>query len=278
MKNSFLMRLSATLLFLLVPILGVWTFMDADNHGWWFPENLSTFGPAIDGLFDMIMWMVAVTFVLTEVVLAWCIWRFGRNDDSKATFSHGNHKLEMIWTAIPAVLLLVVAFAQMGAWAEIKGRDNMGYDENGELDEDVALRSTTKAPMFELYASQFDWRARYPDEEGNFNGLDIVETAFDVYVPVDTRVVFHLKSRDVLHSFFVPVFRLKQDAVPGMTIPVWFEATKVGSYDLICAELCGWGHYKMAGRVHVMEREEYKAKIAELRLANQSNGTDELPQ
>jgi cytochrome c oxidase subunit 2 len=79
--------------------------------------------------------------------------------------------------------------------------------------------------------------------------------------------VFRLKSRDVLHSFFVPVFRLKQDAVPGMSIPVWFEATETGSYDLICAELCGWGHYKMAGRIHVVEQDEFERWLADKRAA-----------
>ena len=120
----------------------------------------------------------------------------------------------------------------------------------------------------EVYASQFDWRARYPDEEGNFRGANVIESPYDIYVPVDTPVVFHLYSRDVLHSFFVPVFRLKQDAVPGMRIPVWFEATEVGSYDLICAELCGWGHYKMAGRIHVLPQDEFDQWLADQRTAH----------
>jgi cytochrome c oxidase subunit 2 len=80
----------------------------------------------------------------------------------------------------------------------------------------------------------------------------------------------------VLHSFFVPAFRLKQDALPGMTIPVWFNATKTGSYDLICAELCGWGHYKMAGRVHVLEQSEFDTWLKTQREALYANGSEDL--
>jgi cytochrome c oxidase subunit 2 len=269
--HSIILRLLVSALFLAVPILGVWTFVIADDYGWWFPENVSTYGPRIDALFNLIMWMVAITFVLTEGFLVWCIWWYGKPRDSKAVFTHGNHKLEMVWTAVPAALLLFIAFAQMGAWAEIKFTDSMGRAEDGSPGEYSAVR-----PMMHVYASQFDWRARYPDTEGNFNGIDIIESTYDIYVPVDTAVVFHLKSRDVLHSFFVPQFRLKQDAVPGMTIPVWFNATKVGSYDLICAELCGWGHYKMAGRVHVLERDEYDAWLAGRREALYANGSEDL--
>jgi len=183
------------------------------------------------------------------------VFRYSKRDSSRAVFTHGNHTLEMVWTAIPALLLIIVAFSQMGAWTEVK----IAFPEDGEY--------TVEKPMMEVWASQFDWRARYPDEMGNFEGVDVFETPYEITVPVDTDVVFRLRSRDVLHSFFVPVFRLKQDAVPGMQIPVWFRATEVGEFDLICAELCGWGHYKMAGRVTVLSQEDYAAWHAEQRAA-----------
>ena len=103
----------------------------------------------------------------------------------------------------------------------------------------------------------------------------MVESAFDIYVPVDTKVVIRLMSQDVLHSFFIPNFRLKQDAVPGMEIPVWFEAQETGSYDLICAELCGWGHYKMAGKIHVLPKDEYAAWLSGAREALYANGSED---
>lgn len=258
------MRLFYTVLFLLVPIVGVWTFAIADDYGWWFPENISSFGGEIDRLFDVIMYMVGFTFIATEVLLAWCILRYSDKSPGKADFSHGNHKLELLWTAVPALALLFIAFSQMGTWADIKYAGSFP-DSEYSIDR----------PMAQVYASQFDWRVRYPDEEGNFEGTDVIESAFDFVVPVDTDVVFRLRSRDVLHSFFVPQLRLKQDAVPGMDIPVWFRAEKTGEYDIICAELCGWGHYKMAGRLRVLEPDDYDSWLAEQRVALYTNGTED---
>jgi cytochrome c oxidase subunit 2 len=260
------MRFVYALLFLLVPVLGVWTFWIAPDHGWWFPPELSSYGQDIDHLFNVIMWMVAITFVATEVLLVYCIFRFGKKRHDQADFTHGNHTLEMVWTAVPALLLLFIAFSQMGTWAEIKFADS--FPKEGPY--------SISRPIAEVYASQFDWRVRYPDADGNFKGADIVEKPFEFTVPVGVKVVFNLKSRDVLHSFFVPVFRLKQDAVPGMTIPMWFQAEEVGEYDLICAELCGWGHYKMAGRVRVLPQDEYDAWMAAEREALYANGTEEM--
>jgi len=261
------MRLVTSILFLLVPILGVWTFWIADDYGWWFPENVSTYGGSIDWLFYLIMWMVGITFVGTEILLAYFVFKYGKQRSDKALCSHGNHKVEMIWTAIPAALLLVIAFSQMGTWADIKFASSFPDGTDGPY--------SVEEPIAEVYASQCDWRVRYPDEDGDFDGADVIESPFEFVVPVDTDVVFNLKSRDVLHSFFVPNFRLKQDAVPGMTIPVWFNAMETGEYDLICAELCGWGHYKMAGRIRVLPQDEYDAWLASEREALYANGTEE---
>jgi len=250
-----LLRLLATLLFLAVPVLGVWTWAKAEDWHLWFPASVSTYGDSIDFLFYVIQWMVAVTFVLTEGLLVWFVFRYSKQSGDRATYTHGNHTLEMVWTAVPALLMIFIAFSQMKAWSTVK----INFPEGGPY--------TVEKPLMHVYASQFDWRVRYPDAQGNFEGADVVEVPYDIYVPEDTAVVFHLKSRDVLHSFFVPRFRLKQDAVPGMSIPVWFEATESGEYDLICAELCGWGHYKMAGRIHVLPKDEFERWLTDQRAA-----------
>lgn len=252
--KHFLLRSLVTLLLLAVPVLGVWTFMKAEDWGLWFPPIVSSYGGDIDHLFYVILWMVTITFVGTEMLLVWFVFRYSKKDPTRATYTHGNHTLELVWTAIPALLLIFVAFSQMEAWSDVK----LNFPEEGPY--------TVEKPLMEVYGSQFDWRVRYPDAQGNFEGADVIEVPYDITVPADTKVVFRLKSRDVLHSFFVPVFRLKQDAVPGMAIPVWFEATQPGSYDLICAELCGWGHYKMAGKVHVLPRDEFDAWLAAKRV------------
>ncbi len=253
------MRFLATLLFLAVLVLGVWTFTDAGNHGWWLPPIASSYGKQVDDLFDLILYMVAFFFVLTEGILVYCVFVYGKKRHDKATFTHGNHKLEMVWTIIPVILLLVIAFSQMKTWAEIKFEGNM----------------PNQAPIAEVYASQFDWRFRYPGPDGKLGTADDVENPFEFVVPVNEKVRFTLRSRDVIHSFFVPYFRLKQDAVPGMAIPVWFQATKEGTYDLVCAELCGWGHYKMAGRVRVVSRAAYDDWMKKMIEDQNSNGKED---
>jgi len=253
--KHFLLRVLATLLFLAVPVLGVWTFVKADDWGLWFPPIASSYGASIDFLFYVILWMVTVTFIGTEMLLVWFVFRYSKKDATRATYTHGNHTLEMVWTAIPALLLIFVAFSQMKAWTTVK----INFPTDGPY--------TVEKPLMEVYASQFDWRVRYPDPQGDFAGADVIEVPYDITVPANTKVVFRLKSRDVLHSFFVPVFRLKQDAVPGMEIPMWFEATTPGDYDLICAELCGWGHYKMAGKIHVLPRDEFERWLADQRAS-----------
>ena len=256
------MRLLVTLLLFLVPILGVWTFWTADENGWWLPEAVTTYAPDIDYLFNLILWMVAVFFILTECLLAWFFFKYSKKDEAKGVYSHGNHKLEMVWTAVPGLCLLFIAFSQMGTWADIKFRGNMPEE----------------APIAHVWASQLDWMIQYPGADGQFGTWDDVEVNHLFKVPGGENVVFTLHSRDVLHSFFVPEFRLKQDAVPGMAIPVWFnvEPEHTGNtYDLICAELCGWGHYKMAGRVEVVSREEFDAWIVEQQANVMSNGTED---
>jgi cytochrome c oxidase subunit 2 len=258
------MRLLFSLMLLAVPILGVWTFVKAPEWQVWFPQNVSSFGGEIDHLFDLIMWMVAFTFIVTEVALAWFVWKYSAKRADKGVFTHGSHKLEMLWTAIPAVALLFIAFSQMGTWAKIKFEKN--FPQSGPY--------TLEKPLAEVWASQFDWRFRYAGADGVLGTVDDVESAYEFVVPVHTDVVFRLRSRDVIHSFFVPEFRLKQDALPGHTIPVWFKAEKEGIYDLVCAELCGWGHYKMAGQVRVVSESEFKARMDALEAHWFSNGKE----
>lgn len=113
--------------------------------------------------------------------------------------------------------------------------------------------------MISVEAEQFEWFATYPGPDGQFETVDDMEAPINVvHVPVNQPVIIRLTSRDVLHSFFVPVLRLKQDAIPGTIIPVWFEATKVGEYEIACAELCGLGHYRMRGLLRVESEADFQ--------------------
>ena len=167
------MRLLVTLLLFLVPVLGVWTFWTAEENGWWMPETVTTYGPDIDYLFYLILWMVAFFFILTEGLLVWFVFKYSKKDDTKGVFSHGNHKLELLWTVVPGILLLVIAFSQMETWADIKYRSNLPKN----------------PPIAHVWASQFDWRVQYPGADGEFGTWDDVESPHLFVVPSDEDVV-----------------------------------------------------------------------------------------
>ncbi len=241
-------------LFLLVPVLGAGLFVvaaDADNwplYNHWFPEDVSEYGYVIDGLFMVILWMTGIVFLGTELALVWFLWRYDeKSNRDPVKYTHGSHNLEVVWTILPAATLLFIAIYQMNAWADTKVREP----------EDPGLN-------VEVVARQFEWRLRYPGPDGELQTPDDVHTVNDLHVPLDEDILVHLKSQDVLHSFFLPNLRVKQDAVPGMSIPVWFRAKKSGTYDLVCAELCGWGHYKMKGRLTVEPRSEFNTWLAQM--------------
>jgi cytochrome c oxidase subunit 2 len=212
----------------------------------WLPENVSTFGVEIDRLFYFIYYLTGITFVGVQVTLLVFLFRYRAKDDGRrATYTHGNTTLEIVWTAIPAVILAGLALAGSTTWANIKAR-----------------QPPTNF-VLEVTAKQFNWEIRYPGLDGQIGTEDDYVVDNDFHVPVHKVVRIQLKSRDVIHSFFVPQMRLKQDAVPGREIPVWFEATKVGKYEVPCAELCGFGHSGMRGWVHVDSPEDYAKWAAE---------------
>ena len=112
-----------------------------------------------------------------------------------------------------------------------------------------------------VHAKQFEWQYTYPGPDGQLGTADDYTIRNQLHVPVNRNVVVILTSEDVIHSFFVPVFRVKQDAVPGLTIRAWFNATVPGEYELGCAELCGMGHYKMRTRVTVHTQADFDAWV-----------------
>ena len=231
------------LLFLAVPVLGVATFAVAPSINVWLHKDISTHGIEIDSLFYFILVLTGVVFVVTEVLLFWFMWKYDASvpGNDKATYIQGSHTLEVVWTIIPAATLLFLAIYQMNAWANVK------------------MRRPDMPPTVEVVGRQFEWRLRYPGPDGLLGTPDDLHLVNDLHLPADEQVLVQLKSMDVLHSFFLPNLRIKQDAVPGMKIPVWFQATEVGAYDIVCAELCGWGHYKMKGRITFVSRPEFDA-------------------
>jgi cytochrome c oxidase subunit II len=241
-----------SILFGLAAILSVAAFLYAPySPEWWLPlagepqHVVSKFGQEIDSLFMIILWITGIVFIGTQIVLVWGMYRFTDQLDAegrpvrKAQYFHGSQRLEVIWTIIPAAILVFIALYQMGTWASIKFRS-----------------AAPRVPaLAEITGRQFQWMMRYPGPDGKLNTNDDLFTVNDLHFVKNKQVLIYLKSADVLHSFFLPQMRIKQDAVPGMTIPIWFDADTGGQYELVCAELCGWGHYKMRGKVTVHETE-----------------------
>jgi cytochrome c oxidase subunit 2 len=118
--------------------------------------------------------------------------------------------------------------------------------------------------VISLEAEQFEWYPTYPGPDGQLGTDDDIEAPINIiHVPVNQKVIINLSSRDVLHSFFVPALRVKQDAVPGRPISLWFEATQTGEYEIACAELCGLGHYRMRAFLTVEDEATFQAWLAE---------------
>jgi len=231
------------------------SWFSPDFH-WWFPGDgkaYSTLGRRIDDLFHLILVIVSITFIGTQAALGYVLWRGATmKPEDKVLFSHGSHSLEVIWTIVPAGILLFIALYQMDVWAQYRMKSSSP--------------AKTEA-VAEVTARQFEWRIRYPAPGKKLLPSpqpDDLYTVNDLHVPVNRRVLIRLKSGDVQHSFFVPGLRVKQDAVPGTVIPVWFETLEIGDYDLTCAELCGWGHYKMRGRVLAERQSDYDKYIKSL--------------
>lgn len=254
-----------SILFLMVPVLGVAVFALSmagvgPFYRHWLPENINEHGDVIDELYYFIMYLTGVIFIGTGLALFWFLWKYDAyHNHGPVKFTHGSHTLEVVWSILPAATLLFIAIYQMNAWADHKMRRpvfDVGPDLQEGTEDDVL-----QDPLAIITARQFEWRIRYPNPGADRKmGTpdDDYFTVNDLHVPLNEEVVLQIESQDVLHSFFLPHLRVKQDVVPGMKQFVWFQPNRTGVYDLVCAELCGWGHYKMKGRLTVEPREDFE--------------------
>ncbi|HVA01074.1 MAG TPA: cytochrome C oxidase subunit II [Terriglobia bacterium] len=240
-------------------------------HFWWFPVDVATHGPAIDHLFTLTFIFTGAIFVLAQLGLAYLIWRYrDRGQGGKATYLHEPAMLQVTWTLIALILFVGLAFMGHRTWA------HMHY-----------TGAQPGALRIEVWGEQFAWYFRYPgpdgrfgpihpslmdDSMGNYLGLDrphdqaskddIVTATLGI--PADRPVQLILRSKDVIHSFFVPELRMKQDLVPGMEMPIHFTATEDalnhdgGRYEIVCTQLCGMGHYKMRAFLQVMTEKKFE--------------------
>jgi len=236
---------------------------------WWFPPLASAQGRAIDALFLATFVIIAAAFILVQGLLAYFVWRF-RDRGQRASYWHEHRALELTYTIIPAVVMTALTLVAAGLWSRIHSAPPAG------------------ALVVQVRAEQFGWKARYPGPDARFGRVDpaqyhprrnplaldgadpagrddlVVDASTrELHLIVNRPVEIRLSAKDVVHSFFVPGFRIKQDAVPGMTTSIWFTPTQTGQFEIACAELCGVGHYAMRGRIVVQTPEEYAAWLAE---------------
>jgi cytochrome c oxidase subunit II len=224
---------------------------------WILPPGASTFAGDIDWLYYLILIITGIAFVLVEVGLIWFAIKYRARPNRKATYYHGNARAEWIWTSVTAVVVVVVGLLSAGTWDRIKGRDSVPAD----------------AMPIKIHAKQFEWHISYPGPDGQLNTGDDLSVRNQLHLVVNRPVVAELTSEDAIHAFFIPAFRIKQDAVPGMTIRVWFQPTDTGTFELACAELCGLGHYRMRAVATVHAEAGYQRWLDERGRAAASSPT-----
>ncbi len=203
----------------------------------------SSYAPDIDYLFRLITILVGFWFVVAQLVFFYFIFRYRRKPGVRAQYVTGETRGQFAWVLVP--LILVVA---CDGWIDV-ATARVWHSIKEELPPaDLTVRVT---------GQQWAWTFRHPGPDGKLDTEDDIVTVDQLHVPLDRVCHFELESKDVLHSFSVPIFRLKQDAIPGRTIKGWFKATRSGQYDIQCTEICGMGHAMMAARIFIESAAEH---------------------
>jgi len=275
-KTSNTVNSTMMLLFLIIGgIAFAWSFSDS-----WDEMNqplASVHGEWTDSLFWTTMIVIGIVFVITQILLFWYSYKYQHKDDKRAYYYPHNNKLEVVWTMIPAIVMAILVFAGWKTWSTITSA------------------APADAVVVEVMGKQFNWMVRYPGADGKLgvtktslidatnefgidftdpNAQDDIVNPLELHIPKGKPVLFKIRSRDVIHSVFLPHFRQKMDAVPGMPTKFWFIPTKTTAemqsetgnaefkYELACTEICGRGHFAMRYVVVVDEPEDYEAWLA----------------
>jgi len=236
----------------------------------WLPPLASEHGAGIDLMLRYLLICAGALLVLGHLALGYMLWRFG--GQPRVSFRMATPKQERTWSFIPIILMTLIAeggvfVIGLPVWGKYYGP------------------SPADAVTVDIVAEQFAWNIRYAGKDGVFGrtspnlmsldnptGLDASDPASHddipsiglMYLPVNRPARIRLRAKDVLHSFYLPFQRVKQDVVPGMAIQVWFVPTQTGDFEIACAELCGFGHYQMRGLLRVVSEEEFEKQLQEL--------------
>src|SRR5215203_538539 len=218
----------------------------------WFPTQGSEQAETVDTVWDVLIIASVPVFVLVMTVVLYCVWRYRMKPGEELKDGppiHGNTRLEIIWTAIPAILLVALC--------------SYSY---------VALTDIEEAKANELgirvVGEQFTWTFYYKDASGKEFGSP------QLYVPRDQPVHFTVQSLDVIHDFWVPAFRMKIDAVPGINTELRITPKRNGEYPVVCAELCGLGHSVMRQTAHVVDQRAFDDWLTKLASGGTAGGNE----
>ena len=236
------------------------------------PPDWSADGYEVDALIGWVHWLMLVLFIGWSAYFIYVLIRFRSGRNPQATYAEAKGKfskvVEVAVVVAEAVLLVVLALPM---WAKRVSADDFPDPKD--------------STVVHVIAQQFAWNFHYAGPDGIFGrreprlvddvtnpiGLDPddpasaddITTINQLYLPVDKPAIFHLSSKDVIHSFSLPYLRLKHDVIPGMTIPVWTTPVQTGDSDVACAQLCGLTHYNMKGFLHIQTQEDFQAWLDE---------------
>lgn len=241
---------------------------------WRLPESISTHSAAIDQQFKITWAIIGVAFLLVHAALGFIVWRYRANGNERAAYSRGNARVEIVLAVIVGAVFIALAITGQRVWAQLR-----------------LNQAPPDAVQVEVVAQQFVWNFRYPGKDGRFGrtdprlyndadnsigarpgplGIDPNDPAGEddvvssvMAVPANRPVNVTLRAKDVIHDFYVPALRLKQDAVPGMRINIFFTATKEGRYEIACAELCGQFHHQMRAYLEVKSPNDFDQWLKE---------------
>ena len=239
--------------------------MEEKVYGYWLPIDVSTHGHTVDFLINWTHWFMIALFVGWGIYFFYCLIRFRERAHLGATYNPVKGKtskyVEIGVVVVEAILLIGISIP---AWSAFKH----------------SFPSQSEAQVVRIVAEQFAYNVHYAGSDGIFgrtapelvsadnllgldpddpHGEDDFNSINNLHVVVDKPVVAHLSSKDVIHSFKIPVMRLTQDVIPGQEIKIWFEATRTGTFDIACAQLCGLGHYRMRGQLTIETSEAFEA-------------------
>jgi cytochrome c oxidase subunit 2 len=219
----------------------------------WHPTQASTYAADIDNLILLVGVVVGIFFLAAEVIFFGFIFKFRARPGVKAQYVTGEKASEKKWISYPHYLVLlfdvIIVVAALRVWHEVK------------------IDFPPAEDRVRIIGQQWAWTFVYPGLDGQFDTADDIRTVDELNLQVNRLYRYELHAKDVVHSFSVPVFRLKQDAVPGRTIVGWFKPTVTGEFDIQCTQICGIGHGLMAARVRIRSAAEQAAWISTTRDA-----------